>query len=198
MIISFSDFIYIADGALEPEFCKNVIEKFEKDDRKYEGQVGTTESMSVNKSIKDSMDLLISGKSDWKEEDNVFFKSLNEHHNMYLEGKWTDIHNPFGSKYSLDDTGYQIQRTTPGGGYTWHHDSQTGIYVTDNGVRVSTFIWYLNDIDEDGYTEFIDGTRVQPKTGRICIFPSTWTYMHRGFPPKNQTKYIVTGWMHSK
>ena len=49
MIISFSDFIYIADGALEPEFCKNVIEKFEKDDRKYEGQVGQTETMSVKK-----------------------------------------------------------------------------------------------------------------------------------------------------
>ena len=53
------------------------------------------------------------------------------------------------------------------GGYIWHHDSMMGEYVLTRGVRCLTYIWYLNDIDEDGYTEFIDGTKVQPKTGRI-------------------------------
>ena len=118
---------------MEPEFCKNVIEKFEKDDGKYQGTVGTTENMSVNKSIKDSMDLHISDQSHWKEEDDIFFKSLNEHHNIYVrESKWTDIHNPFEGFNSLDDIGYQIQRTTPGtvgynhlDGYHKNHDSQS-------------------------------------------------------------------------
>ena len=59
-----------------------------------------------------------------------------------------------------------------------HHDSMMGEYVLTRGVRCLTYIWYLNDIDEDGYTEFIDGTKVQPKTGRICIFPATWTFIH--------------------
>jgi len=63
-------------------------------------------------------------------------------------------------------------------------------------MRVLTFIWYLNDIEEDGYTEFMDGTKVQPKTGRFCLFPATWEYHHRGYPPKSQTKYICTGWLH--
>ena len=26
------------------------------------------------------------------------------------------------------------------------------------------------------------------------IFPATWTYLHQGYPPK-QNKYIVTGWI---
>ncbi len=197
MINSFSDFIYIADGALEPEFCKNVIEKFEKDDDKSPGVMGRREESRVDTSIKDSIDLMISDLSRWKEEDDVFFSSLNEHHTLYLKnGKWRETHYPGVGE--LSDSGYQIQRTRPGAGYTWHHDSMMGEYVLTKGVRTSTFIWYLNDIDEDGYTEFIDGTKVQPKTGRICIFPATWTFIHRGYPPKNQTKYIVTGWMHSK
>lgn len=62
--------------------------------------------------------------------------------------------------------------------------------------RYFTFIWYLNDIHEDGYTEFIDGTKIQPETGKMIIFPSTWTYTHRGYPPKSEVKYICTGWIH--
>ena len=26
------------------------------------------------------------------------------------------------------------------------------------------------------------------------MFPSTWTYVHRGVPPINGSKYIITGW----
>ena len=197
MIDSFSDFIYIADGTLEPEFCKSVIEKFEKDDDKKPGRMGRREESRVDTSIKDSTDLGITGLPHWKEEDEVFFNSLKKHHRSYLKNsKWRDTHNP--GLGDLIDSGYQIQRTRPGAGYVWHHDSMMGEYVQTKGVRSTTYIWYLNDIDEDGYTEFIDGTKVQPKTGRICIFPATWTFIHRGYPPKNQTKYIVTGWMHSK
>ena len=192
MIDSFSDFIYIADGALEPEFCRNVIEKFEKDDNKRQGIVA---GGRPDTSIKDSTDLHISGLPEWEEEDHVFYKSLKQHHEFYLNGKWSDIHSVYTG--NISDKGYQIQRTRPGAGYIWHNDAVLDELDT-MGVRFSTYIWYLNDIDEDGYTEFIDGTKVQPKTGRICIFPATWTYMHRGYPPKNQTKYIVTGWMHSK
>tara|TARA_A100001515_G_scaffold141923_1_gene139709 strand:- start:620 stop:1213 length:594 start_codon:yes stop_codon:yes gene_type:complete len=197
MINSFSDFIYVADGALDQEFCKNVIEKFEKDDRKKPGVMGREEEQRVDTSIKDSIDLYISTLSDWKEEDKVLFDSLHEHHRSYLnKGKWRDTHSP--GLGNMVDSGYQIQRTRPGSGYTWHHDTALGNYVQTKGIRSSTYIWYLNDIDEDGYTEFIDGTKVQPKTGRICIFPATWTFIHRGYPPKNQIKYIVTGWMNSK
>ena len=197
MINSFSDFIYVADGTLDPEFCKNVIEKFEKDDRKKPGIMGRQEEQRVDTSIKDSIDLYISSLPEWKDEDKVLFDSLHEHHRLYLDkGKWRDIYRP--GLGDLNDGGYQIQRTRPGAGYVWHHDAAFGDSVKIRGVRSSTYIWYLNDIDEDGYTEFIDGTKVQPKTGRICIFPASWTYIHRGYPPKNQTKYIVTGWMHSK
>ena len=69
MIDSFSDFIYIADGALEPEFCKSVIEKFEKDDNRHQGIIA---GGRVNTSIKDSLDINISRYPDWKEEDEVF------------------------------------------------------------------------------------------------------------------------------
>jgi len=197
MNVTLSDYIYVVDDVLTENFCKHVIKKFEKDDRKNPGMIGDEEYKRVDKSIKDSMDLQISELDNWKDEDEVLFKALNKHIKLYLDQ--TDfLNDPHGICFEeLTDTGYQIQRTTPSAGYTWHHDSMQGEYVRLYGMRHSTFIWYLNDIKKGGYTEFVDSTKVQPKTGRMCIFPSLWNYYHRGYPPLDETKYIVTGWLHA-
>jgi len=195
MNCSFSDFIYIADNALEPDFCQSVIEKFENDRTKCQGVIGVKEKIDLN--IKDSTDLFITNKENWKEEDRVFYESLKKHNSIYsTDSPWIKIHSPH--RGDVSDSGYQIQRTFPGSGYTWHVDSMGDQWVENMGVRWMTYIWYLNDIDEGGYTEFIDGTKVQPRQGRICLFPATWTYIHRGYPPTNQTKYLATGWMYQK
>ena len=88
---------------------------------------------------------------------------------------------------NTEDTGYHIQETVPGAGYVWHHDSM------DN--RLLSIIWYLNDIHEDGYTEFFTGLKIQPEVGKIIMFPALWPWIHRGYPPKSETKYICTGWI---
>mgnify|MGYP003314544719 FL=1 len=59
-----------------------------------------------------------------------------------------------------------------------------------------TYILYLNTVEE-GWTQFYNGNQVSPKAGRLVFFPAIWTYLHQGYPPK-QTKYIMTGWMHTK
>ena len=87
MIDSFSDFIYVTDGALEPEFCKNVIEKFEKDDDKSPGVMGRREESRVDTSIKDSTDLMISNLPHWKDEDEVFYDSLPNITNCILKNR---------------------------------------------------------------------------------------------------------------
>ena len=65
--------------------------------------------------------------------------------------------------------------------------------------RIFTFMWYLNTIEEkdEGYTEFVDGTKIQPVAGRLIFFPATWTFLHRGYPPKVK-KYLCNGWIHAR
>ena len=182
----FSDFIYIEKGSLPKSFCNNVIEKFEQDDRKRQGQVGS----GVHLEIKRSSDLSITELEDWKSYDQAFFRCLNNGLKKYIkflpeEYVKYDALNELGN-----DTGYQIQRTQPGDYYIWHHDQTTS--------RLVTFIWYLNDIKDGGYTEFIDGTRIQPEAGKLIIFPATWDFLHRGVSPKTETKYLCTGWVHAE
>ena len=182
----FSDFIYIQKDALPKSFCDNVIQKFELDDRKRQGQVGS----GVRLDIKRSCDLSITGKEDWESYDQAFFKSLNDALKEYLRFIPEEYLQSRALGRFEDDTGYQIQKTQPGDYYIWHHDQTK--------TRLVTFIWYLNDVKDGGYTEFIDGTRIQPEAGKLIIFPATWDFLHRGVSPKTETKYICTGWVHAQ
>ena len=71
------DFIYVRDNALPVDFCDRVIQRFDGDDRKEDGVVGSRETGNrVDKNVKDTKDLKISVYDDWKYEDDIFLKVL--------------------------------------------------------------------------------------------------------------------------
>jgi len=193
------DFIYVKDNMLSESFCNEVIEKFDKDPRQKDGVIGRDTNKRVDKSIKDTKDIHISSASGWETEDKIFYESLTlglqEYYN-YLE-ELNDCCKSFPNPtFNVTDTGYKVQKYEPGACYHWHHDwSMSSVPVAS---RIFTFLWYLNTIEvkDEGYTEFADGTRIQPVYGRLIFFPATWTFLHRGYPPKVK-KYICNGWIHS-
>ena len=122
------DLIYVVQNQLEKDFCEHVIEKFKKDDNKSQGL--TLGGIDLN--AKQSMDLEISDREDWKEEDEVFYKSLTNNIHEYRD--WVPSpYEDYVFDRKIEDTGYQIQETQPGGFYTWHHDGLSS--------RILTFIW---------------------------------------------------------
>lgn len=184
-----NNLIWTKQNSLSGEFCSHLTSKFENDDRKEKGKTLS----GLDSDAKISTDLFISSYSGWEEEDKVLYTALQTAVDEY-DHYCRNINQRLGFRiYELNDTGYQIQRTCPGEYYNWHSD----FYFESNAVRLLTFIWYLNDIQYDGETEFIDGTKIVPETGKIMIFPATWTYVHRGVTPKKEVKYICTGWIYS-
>ena len=91
-------------------------------------------------------------------------------------------------------TELKIQKTLPTEGYhVWHIEHGKGF---ENEARAFVFSIYLNDVEEGGETEFLHfSKRVQPKTGRIVIWPAGFPYVHRGNSPLSGEKYILTSWM---
>jgi len=195
-INSINDFIYIKDNVMDKDFCSHLITKFEKDvEHQYDGIVAG----GLHKDVKDTKDLRISSLNHWDDEDQKVCQLVDNSMNQYIHYLEKFFIGYFNLKdiglSSYTDRGYQIQRYNSGSGYVWHQDFLNNHEI---GPRIFTFIFYLNDVDVDGYTEFGDGTRVRPKAGRVLWFPATWTYIHRGYPPKNGVKYILTGWCHSR
>ena len=86
----------------------------------------------------------------------------------------------------------KLQKTKPSGGYhKWHHE-QSNLTTAE---RVLTWTIYLNSIEEGGETEFLhQSKRVKAQKGRIVLFPACYTHSHRGNPPLESDKYILTGW----
>jgi len=79
-----------------------------------------------------------------------------------------------------------------GGFHNWHYENGSIEYAS----RAFVIQLYLNDNFEGGETEFLyQHFRVKPKAGKFVIFPCDWAWTHRGNPPLNNDKYIVTAWV---
>ena len=197
-------FIWIKDDVLTNDFCQDTIERFKTSNAKRAGATGG----GVLENVKRSTDVMLSELPDWKDVDAKLAEAVGRYTNEYTATLYSKFNitnhftngkehmeclSPFTRHYGdlWHDSGYQMQETTPEQGYVWHNDF---LITATHGIRKLTFIFYINDVEE-GWTEFIDGQRVQPKTGRMLIFPASWTYVHRGCPPKS-TKYIITGWLY--
>jgi hypothetical protein len=86
----------------------------------------------------------------------------------------------------------KFQRTRPGEGYhDWHFENGG-----DSAYRKLVTMLYLNDVAEGGETEFLYlHRRIQPRQGRLLVFPAGFTHTHRGNPPLSGDKYILTSWL---
>ena len=187
-------FIWVYDNVIPNNKCREIINRFEADNRHHQCMTAG----GVQKNVKNSLDLFVTDLNDWKDIDDLF-KDLIQHliiqysthlknsSNLisFTENKQIPIAPALTS--NVRDVGYQVQKTNPDEGYVWHSDYEIG--------RILTFILYLNTVEE-GWTQFYNGDKVSPQAGRCVIFPATWTYYHQGYPPK-QTKYIMTGWVYS-
>lgn len=83
------------------------------------------------------------------------------------------------------------------GGYPyWHSEVYPQPGPNDALHRVLLFMFYLNDVEEGGETEFYYQNRsISPKAGRMVIAPGYFTHTHRGNIPISNDKYILTSWV---
>jgi hypothetical protein len=181
------EFIYERENFVSSEFCTRIIDKFEKDDNK---RIGRT-SKGVEENYKKSTEIRLYRNEQWVDELNSFDEVLERAKNEYRAYiKQIDRNELIDMTLRMSHT-YppQIQRTLPGEFYHWHSDANI-----PTSFKTFTYILYLNDVDteNDGATEFSCGRCIQPKTGKLLIFPSTFTYLHRGQLLKNGVKYIAT------
>tara|TARA_A100001388_G_scaffold270961_1_gene249113 strand:- start:4850 stop:5431 length:582 start_codon:yes stop_codon:yes gene_type:complete len=101
---------------------------------------------------------------------------------------------PYLKYFQYHSTTCILQKTMPTEGYhSWHSESNN----IANANRTLVWSVYFNDLEDSGETEFLyQKKKVKPKAGRVLIFPSSFTHLHRGNPPY-EAKYIATGWLAS-
>jgi hypothetical protein len=185
--------LYVKDGSISSELCNDMINLFEQSDGRYDGLTAG----GLNKHTKDTTDFIITqGGTRWDKFNKLLSKELNNNVKEYVtkfNKQVNDTYRIFGTSYLTTDA-MQLQKYNKNiGKYIYHND-----YICDwknKRMRQLTFIWYLNDVEEGGETEFWSKYRIKPKAGKLVLFPASWTFPHRANIPISNDKYIITGWL---
>ena len=178
-------FIFEFNNSISTKNCQDIINRFESSESDhYQGRVGQT--FEENADVKKSTDMVISGKDNWKDIDELLFTSLAK----ALSGvkkQFDFFTGPF------KDIGYAVQRTKPGEFFHWHVDGGSHQFSD----RQLVAIWYLNDVEgPGGETEFLNqDVKIKPEAGKLILFPPFWTHEHRGVTLQKGIKYIATTWV---
>ncbi len=178
-------FIFEFNNSLSEDICKDMIQRFEESkDEHYEGRVGQT--FEKNTDIKKSTDMVVSGKDNWKDVDQILFTSLSKALSA-IKKQYDFFSGPF------KDIGYALQRTEAGEYFHWHIDGGSHQFSD----RQLVAIWYLNNVSgPGGETEFLNQeVKINPEIGKLILFPPFWTHEHRGVTLKEGRKYIATTWI---
>ena len=101
--------------------------------------------------------------------------------------------NEYGKHYGASFSGMeylQLLHYVPNEGfYQPHSDDGPGM------TRTFSAILYLNDVEVGGETYFnrLD-IAINPKAGRLIIFPANYVFMHEARPPQSNDKFALVTW----
>lgn len=96
----------------------------------------------------------------------------------------------FPEKYGFEEFRIKHYKNDGIDQFAIHVDSAT----MQSSKRFLAFFWYLNDVEIGGETFFMH-TSIQPKKGRLVIFPPFWMFPHKGAPPISGEKFLMSSYL---
>ena len=221
-----TSFIAHFENALAPEFCDACIEKFKNSPHKTKGKTGNgvdvVKKNSTDITINNYLD---EWGQEVNVLHNVVLQGLMQYCRSYpfllsgaialqsLDKQGNEVDITFEdipkledqqlariimSVYRLGTTNIQKYEKGKGGYFHWHSENYPHPTDPNNDSmhRVLLWMFYLNDVQEGGETDFFyQGLKMKPKKGSLVIAPSDFTHTHRGSMPISNDKYIFTSWV---
>jgi hypothetical protein len=159
--------ILVIDNFIEDEDCDFFISKFENSESITESEPLNYSYCDVERTYTESIEKTIIEK----------YKNVYPHINL-TPSFWKFNH--FFRIKKFENNNYFDQ---------WHceHDY-------DHPLRIACVIVYLSD--HNCGTEFFDKQVILSKKGRLLVFPTFWTHLHKGQPcPEMKNRYIMSNYL---
>jgi len=172
--VQLNDFVGIWDNALEKNFCDHIVNLF------------NSSSFVRDRSIVDIKDQQMTLTAYFPHESQHMCEAVEQCLDLYIKEYFYLRH------FSYHNACILVQKTRPKGDgfHSFHAEDVTW----SSKERHLAWTVYLNDVNEGGETEFLyQQLKIKPVTGRVAIWPGSFTHLHRGNPPTTD-KYIATGW----
>lgn len=188
------DTLGVFPGTLDRTFCNELIDIFEKN-KQYHYQ-GVTAS-GYDPGYKDTTDFNLLDNPDLKEYTDHITRMSNQKIEEYIQRfPQNDEFNTaqylfrLGTYYPV----WQLQKYKKNEGHFRAYHTEGEYWEFHN--RIFAVMFYLNDVEEGGETEFpLQDLVFKPKAGTFLIWPAPWPFVHRGNVPLSNDKYILTTWL---
>ncbi len=219
-----SNFIEIADGVLSPEFCQHCIQKFNQSDAQRPGVTGHGVDVIKKNSTDITITSDQGWEQEMAHIQGAVIRGLIAYVRKYpflLAGaialqiqtengvepiSYVDIPGLndeslealIKAVYRLGTVNIQKYDQNEGGYFYYHSEVYPHPKDPKNDALHRTLLWmfYLNDVEEGGETEFyFQNVKTKPKQGSMVIAPAGFTHTHRGNMPVSSDKYIFTSWL---
>lgn len=218
------EFIKVIDNVLSPELCKKLMRKFDKSKNIQPGRTGggvdTDKKISSDVSIVTNQEFQPETQEVLQQTTAQIVDYFREHYFALIGPLGLTLVNPKTGKpekvtqdnfhhiaepqlpmlvqnlFRLGDVTQQMYKQGRGGYPYWHSEVYPQAGSNDALHRILLFMFYLNDVEAGGETEFYyQNRKVQPKQGTMVIAPAYFTHTHRGNIPTSGSKYILTSWV---
>ncbi len=218
------NFIGVYDNALSLDFCESVINKFSQSPHAQPGVTGQGVDVIKKNSSDINISLFPEWKDEVAVIQNTVLNGLIRYVREYpflLAGAVAlQVETPDGMEqisymdipqlsdesiarlimtvYRTGTINMQKYLKDEGGYFYWHSEVYPHPHDANNDALHRTLLWmfYLNDVEEGGETEFyFQNASIKPKQGTLVIAPAGFTHTHRGNKPTSGDKYIFTSWL---
>ena len=173
------DYITVYDGIIEPRLCDNLIEFFEKN-------IKHTHREETDHRAFQELNLSVVPKYE-----QAIGKLLRPYFDLYKkDNKISDYVWP--QTFQMEHTRFKRYMPNTEDRFDIHADATTKM----TSSRFLVLFVYLSNNDS-GHTSFPDrDIKVQPKQGRLLMFPPNWCYPHVGEKVTDKPKYILGSYGH--
>lgn len=178
------DYIMIVDDVLAPDICQELIDKFEPELKIFRDQDWGTDYRCFN-------ELNITQLKQFDTLRNHLYEKSQQMYELYKNFLKIPF---FPEMVGFEDLRMKRYDNNDYDQFGWHTDVGDAL----SARRFLVMFYYLNTVEEGGETVFNDftnedgGLYVQPKQGRIVMFPPMWMYPHIGTKPVSNNKYIIS------
>ena len=186
MATELTDYVRVYDDVVSKDVCQSILTAIQFSDSEYIDREQRPSFKEINISQK-----YIDRDPYWvsiQEELNSIFSDITKRYISDL-----DVGPDFPSEYAFEQFRAKSNENN-------NHDQFKDHVDVGNHASAKRFLvmfLYLNTVEVGGGTNFprLDLT-IQPKCGRILVFPPTWQYRHAGLPPVSETKHIIGSYLH--
>ena len=173
------DYITVYDDVITSKSCDDLVNFFEKNVEK---------SFKEEKKDKSFQELNLQYFPQYRDETNELFKSFVDKYqkdNNIPDSCWP-------SSYELENTRFKKYLPNSNDRFDLHTDAT----ITETSTRFLAFFIYLTD-NELGHTSFpTRDIKIQPKKGKLLMFPPNFCYPHIGEKVTDKPKYIIGNYCH--